>query len=339
MTERNNNVVQLEPERLERIIAVQTRVARLGMDFDAIISHVARETQALAGADGAVVELVEGDEMVYRAVTGIASHLHGLRLKRGSSLSGLCVANARVMKCEDSETDERVDRGACREVGLRSMLVMPLIHDGEAVGVLKVMWAAPAAFTDADTRILQYMAELIAAAMFNAARYSQDELFRRATRDHLTGLANRALFLDRLDHDIAQAQRESRPIGVLMVDMDGLKKLNDEHGHRVGDQALKALASRLAASLRQSDTVARLGGDEFAVILSPVADRECAEIVMQRLAEIVHEPMVMNGRRLALGASIGLAMYPDDADAPAGLVEYADHAMYREKRAKRGAQR
>src|SRR5262249_49358422 len=152
----------------------------------------------------------------------------------------------------------RVDREACRKVGLRSMIVVPLIHHGDAVGALKVFSPALAAFGDREIQLLGLMSELIAAAMYHATRFSADELFRQATRDSLTGLANRALLLDRLRHDIAKAKREGRRLGVVMLDMDGLKPINDHHGHRAGDAAIKEMAVRIAAQLRQSDTAARL---------------------------------------------------------------------------------
>ncbi|MBD3619014.1 MAG: GGDEF domain-containing protein [Chromatiales bacterium] len=324
--------VPLSPAQLERIIAAQAGVAKLGMDFEGIIAHVARESQAMTGADGAVVELLEDDEMVYAAVTGIADHLHGLRLKRDSSLSGLCVTDARVLYCDDSETDERVDREACRKVGLRSMIVVPLIHAGEAVGVLKVMSCEPSAFGAEDARILLYMSELIAAAMYNAERYSQDELFRRATTDELTGLANRALFHDRLRHAIGQARRDGRGFGVMVVDMDGLKQINDTHGHSVGDIALRTLATRLVDSLRQADTVARLGGDEFGVILTLVSDRDAAACVEADLTAEIEEPLEVAGQWLTLEASLGMALYPADGETSQALLEVADQRMYEQKR-------
>ena len=194
------------PAQLLAIIGTQTEIARLGLDLGGVMEVVARQAQAVVGAAGAVVELAEGDDMVYRAVAGIAEGQLGLRLSRADSLSGLCVHTSNVLRCDDSETDPRVNREACRKVGLRSMIVVPLMHHDQCVGVLKVLARDAAAFAERDIKVLGLMSDLIAAAMFHAAKYGADELFQRATRDGLTGLANRALFYDRLRHAIAQGK-------------------------------------------------------------------------------------------------------------------------------------
>jgi diguanylate cyclase (GGDEF)-like protein len=325
--------------QLLAVISTQTEIARLGLDLNDVMAKVASQAQAITGAAGAIVEMVDGDEMVYRAVEGTARGQLGLRLRRDSSLSGRCVAAARSLLCDDAEFDPRVDRDACRKVGLRSMVVVPLIHNGQAVGVLKVTSPQPAAFGARDLEVLSLMSELIAAATFHAAKYGADELFLRATRDGLTGLANRALFYDRLRHALAQARRKSQQVGVLMVDMDGLKPINDLHGHGAGDAAIKELAARIAADARQSDTAARLGGDEFGLILSFVDGHEGARRAAARLAERAGLPFAFEGNALKMGASIGAAVFPDDADQPDALVEAADRAMYVAKRERKRCER
>lgn len=328
------NVQQNSPSvaQLLGVIKAQTEIAKLGLDLNGVMTFVAEQAQAIAGATGAIVELAEGDDMVYRAVAGTASNLLGLRLKRKASLSGLCVATGETLYCTDCETDSRVDRDACRKVGLRSMAVVPLLHAGVAVGALKVYSPAVSAYGEGDLQILGLMSELIAVAMFNAAKFGADELFRQATTDSLTGLANRALFLDRLRHGLAKAKREGWRLGVLMVDMDGLKPINDLHGHRAGDAAIQEIARRIGADARHSDTVARLGGDEFAIILSTIADRESADVAIGRIADRCNRPFAYDDRTLPLGASIGAAIYPDDASELDLLIEKADQSMYAAKR-------
>ncbi len=166
-----------------------------------------------------------------------------------------------------------------------------------------------------------------------------DELFRLATTDQLTGLANSALFMDRLRHAIASSYRTQRRLAVLLLDMDGLKSLNETFGHRAGDAALQELARRIAAEVRQSDTVARLGGDGFAYLLSTVPDRESAQVVAQRIARRCNRPFDFEGQTLQIGASVGLAIGPDDGDEPEVLLELADRDMYAAKRRKKLATR
>ncbi|VVU48632.1 GAF domain-containing protein [Burkholderia anthina] len=133
------DTVTPSPATLLRIIATQTEIAKLGLDLGSVMAYVTEQVPHLTGASGAVVEFAEGDDMVYRAASGSAAGMLGLRLRRSGSLSGLCVTRGELLHCTDSETDPRVDRDACRRVGLRSMLVMPLMHADTTVGVLKVM--------------------------------------------------------------------------------------------------------------------------------------------------------------------------------------------------------
>jgi diguanylate cyclase (GGDEF)-like protein len=321
--------------QLLAIIATQTEIARLGLDLGSVMALIAERAQTITEASGAVVELVEGDDMVYRAVAGDAAGMLGVRLTREASLSGLCVESEETLRCDDSDVDPRVDREACRRVGLRSIVVVPLIHEGDAVGALTVFSPEVAAFDDGDARVLALMSELIAAAMFHATRFGVDELFRQATTDQLTGLANRALFMDRLRHAIASSFRTQRRLAVLMLDMEGLKPINDTFGHRAGDAAIAEMARRIASELRQSDTVARIGGDEFAYLLSTVPDREGAFTVAQRIARRCDRPFEFEGQTFQIGASIGVAIGPDDGDEPDVLLALADRDMYAAKRRKK----
>ena len=156
---------------------------------------------------------------------------------------------------------------ACRAVGLRSMVVVPLRFEQTVVGVLKIMSLRPSAFCPRQIEILRLMADFLAVATYFSTRCQSDALFHRATHDFLTGLANRALFLDRLRNAVNLAGRDRRRTAVLVIDMDGFKQINDRHGHRAGDMAIREFARRLEHATRKSDTVARLGGDEFILVL------------------------------------------------------------------------
>lgn len=322
---------------LMEIIHIQTEIAKAGVDLGGVMDMVTRHAQRMTRASGAVIEFAEGEEMVYRAVAGIAADQLGLRIQRTGSLSGLCVAKGEILRCDDSELDERVDRQACRRVGLRSMVVMPLNYLENTVGVLKVMSAEVNAFTDADVHVLSLISELVGAAMFHAAKLETDKLYHRATHDELTGLANRALFFDRLRQCLARAERYAERVAILNLDMDGLKPINDQYGHRAGDAALKELASRIHSVLRSSDTVARVGGDEFCVILPRIGDRNKVEMQCKRLHRQISQPFHFETTPLPLAASIGLALFPDDGTKLGDLLETADQAMYATKRRKKEA--
>ncbi|NTU70689.1 MAG: sensor domain-containing diguanylate cyclase [Coriobacteriia bacterium] len=152
-----------------------------------------------------------------------------------------------------------------------------------------------------------------------------------AFHDPLTGLANRALFEDRLEVAISNARRHEDLLGVAFIDLDDFKDINDAYGHAVGDQVLIALAHRLEGSIRQGDTVARLGGDEFVVIFPRVVSAGDFEALADKLIARVHEPVVMGDNRFNLRASVGLATFMPDDDARSLLMR-ADIEMYEAKR-------
>ena len=327
----------LSSDILLAIVNLQTDIVKLGHDLGAVLACVTEQLQGLTGADSAIVELLESDEMVYRAASGMAQPQLGLRLSRRGSLSGLCVASAAILQCRDCETDDRVDRAACRKVGLRSMLVAPLTHLDTVVGVLKTASAQVDFFTDTHVAVLRLLSDLIAASMYHCARFAADELYHRATHDLLTGLANRALFYDRLRQSLALAKRQGRPCGVLNLDMDGLKAINDRYGHRAGDAAIREFALRIDQAARRSDTVARLGGDEFGIILGEICDRDCARLAAGRMEEAIRQPFSFEEKPLSIDASIGVAVFPEDATEPDALLDQADRSMYAVKRARKNS--
>jgi diguanylate cyclase (GGDEF)-like protein len=158
----------------------------------------------------------------------------------------------------------------------------------------------------------------------------------RAQHDPLTGLANRALFRELAAHSVETAKRAAAPVSVLFIDLDGFKKVNDEHGHDAGDTLLVAVAQRLKEAARGSDVVARVGGDEFAMLLQD-ADADTAATLAFRLAEILSAPYPVAGREIRVMASIGSATYPQSGATAQALLKSADEEMYRVKAARRGA--
>ena len=172
-------------------------------------------------------------------------------------------------------------------------------------------------------------------AMAAELQRSQDELAFRALHDPLTGLANRALLRDRLEHALSSLARRRERIGLLMIDLDDFKAVNDRLGHLVGDRALVATAARVAACVREVDTSARLGGDEFAVLLEGVADEEAAVEVGRRVCDALRPPLRLDGERVALGASIGVVVAEEGASAD-DLLRASDMALYRAKQAGKG---
>ena len=173
-----------------------------------------------------------------------------------------------------------------------------------------------------------------------AERQRLEELARhQATHDPLTALPNRMLFLDRLANSIARAERRGTPCALFYIDLDDFKPVNDRYGHQAGDELLKAVSLRMLETMRKVDTVARLGGDEFAAIMEEPADAADALLAAQRMADSVRKPYLLELRdhpapvEVRIGASIGIALFPQHAADLDALVCAADAVMYRAKKA------
>ncbi|MBI5163889.1 MAG: EAL domain-containing protein [Magnetospirillum sp.] len=159
----------------------------------------------------------------------------------------------------------------------------------------------------------------------------EERIRRQATTDHLTGLPNRSLFLDRLGQAVFQSARHGQMVGLMFVDLDGFKLVNDTLGHDLGDQLLLETGRRLALCVRHDDTVARLGGDEFTVLMPNLGSYQNAPTVAQRILDSLRRPFDLAGREAFISASIGITVYPDDAGDAATMLQNADAAMYRAK--------
>lgn len=162
---------------------------------------------------------------------------------------------------------------------------------------------------------------------------AQEELFRLATVDTLTGIGNRKAFQDRLEYSFEQAHRYQIPLELLMIDLDGFKSVNDTYGHHTGDLLLQEVARRLQRCVRQTDTLVRMGGDEFAVILTHVESEEESDKVAGRILDSLQEPFFLNNRNISISASIGASLFPGPAKNPDQLLQQADKAMYEAKAA------
>ena len=178
-------------------------------------------------------------------------------------------------------------------------------------------------FHDMQTQIMMNLAEL------NESRRTLDHLARH---DTLTGLPNRRMFYDRLEHAIATSQRSGKKLAVLFVDLDSFKEINDTFGHSVGDRVLMVVADLLKSAMRETDTVARLGGDEYVILLDMIDDQRHVKTIVRKLHDLFQNAMQIDGRDLKVRASIGVAIYPRDGKNADELMQYSDQAMYNSKK-------
>ncbi|MBI2380807.1 MAG: PAS domain S-box protein [Gammaproteobacteria bacterium] len=173
----------------------------------------------------------------------------------------------------------------------------------------------------------------------SAIKEAHEEMQQLAFHDALTGLENRRLFRERLEHALHASQRSGKPAALLFLDLDKFKSINDGLGHEIGDRLLKEVATRLVACVRQEDCVARLGGDEFTVLLREAEGEEAAAVVAQKIIETLAEPMVLDGHTVQTGTSVGIALLPRDGQDSNSLLKHADEAMYQAKSEGRGCYR
>jgi len=218
-----------------------------------------------------------------------------------------------------------------------SAVCVPLVHRGQVLGVINLFGAVGVVYSEYDLRAVSLFAEHAAIAVANARLYEAEralsaKLSHQVVHDPLTGAANRVLISDRLEHALARVRRAECAVGVLFIDIDNFKLVNDELGHRAGDFVLSAVAQRLSECVRPSDTVGRFGGDEFVVICEGVFhDGQVGEIA-QRVLDSLNRPFTTPFGDRTLSASIGVSVSEPGTETTAEhCIRSADRAMYRAK--------
>ncbi|ASG23708.1 response regulator [Nitrospirillum viridazoti] len=224
-------------ERLSEVVLTQSLLADSDLDLDAFMQTVVDRLQRLMHAKGAVVELAEGEDMVYRAASGAVSQFVGVHLKRKGSLSGYCVETEKVLMCRDSETDDRVDRNACRMVGVRSMICAPLSEAGRVVGVLKVMGTEPDAFTAEDVALLQMMAKALGGALGKQLSFHEKHML----------LEERTATVARLEVEVAERRRAEAALQDQALEMATLAEQRDQA--RLAAEAASRAKSEFLANM------------------------------------------------------------------------------------------
>jgi diguanylate cyclase (GGDEF)-like protein/PAS domain S-box-containing protein len=255
---------------------------------------------------------------------------HAAVFPPGTGLAGRVWQSGEPLWIADVSTDPRLlRRDLAREAGLHGAFLFPVAAAGAFLGVF-AFWSRE--IREPDPRMLQAIRVIGSQiGQFLRRKQADERLQHLASHDALTGLPNRAMFSQLLNHAVATSQRYKRKFSVLFLDLDRFKLINDTLGHDAGDQLLVEVSARLKQSVRASDVVARLSGDEFVMLIQETAGARQARIVARKVLSALLRPVLLRGQECRVTASIGIALYPLHAPDEAALMKSADLAMYAAK--------
>ncbi|MFN7992961.1 MAG: sensor domain-containing diguanylate cyclase [Bryobacteraceae bacterium] len=212
---------------------------------------------------------------------------------------------------------------------LRRFHLVQIHQDGFVIGVIVAFLAGDVSLRRSEQEFLDSAAKLAALAVQRRVMY--DQLSYRARHDPLTGIENRASLFDKLNREIAIARANGSILGLIYIDLDQFKSVNDSYGHPAGDAVLQAVCKRMLTVIRRADTLARLGGDEFAILIPNLGERKDALRIASHLVQSISTPIQFNGHELTVGASVGISVFPADGHNAEALIQAADVRMYHEK--------
>jgi diguanylate cyclase (GGDEF)-like protein len=274
------------PERLLAIIELQNAIAAAAMSSDDVMRVCAERALVLTGANGAVVGIVEGDDIVCKAVAGSTESAYHLRLPKAWSLAGRCIQERRPLRADNAATDVRVDPEARTRSGAGSMLVVPLLYGEHAVGVLEVMSHKVAAFTDEDAGTLKLLADVVAIALHRAYTYPRPRL--DSMHDAVSGLANRRAFEERVQAELNRNRRYGHSFSLALLKLVGLETASDRLGQAAADEILRGVARIVEQTSRVIDGCFRLAADEIGIVM-PGTTLEGAAVLVDRFKTRIAE--------------------------------------------------
>jgi diguanylate cyclase (GGDEF)-like protein len=318
---------------LERLSTIQRSISQRAA-LDDVLDGVVEGAEALIGDDVVGLRLIDPEDpgvMILAASRGVDERLISAmrRLKVGDGVGGRAIVEGRLVSVEDYQTAV----GTIPEFvaqGLRSAMAAPVREEGRIVGSLVVASKTPGRrYSPTEREVLLSFAEHASIAITDAR--TVEAKLHQAFHDSLTGLPNRALFLDRLEEALEARTRADR-VAVMYIDVDRFKVVNDSLGHSAGDQLLIQIAQRVRSCIRADDLAARLGGDEFAILVPSVKNYEDAGVLAGRVIEAMAKPFALAGKEIPVSASVGVSLSLS-SDGAGDMLRDADLAMYQAKTA------
>jgi diguanylate cyclase (GGDEF)-like protein len=316
--------------RLQALLDLSHKVSS-SLELNEVLEAFAERAAELTSATAAELSFWDRDR---DCLVMLVEHLQGsneiteeggqvYRLAEFPATRGVLTSQKPVQVRVSNDSDDPAERELLESRGQRALLMLPLVTRGETIGLMEIIDVNDRKFDAHDVDFCQALCDVVAVAVRNAMLYA--EMQELAARDKLTGLYNRRLFEEQFDAAVARSLRNGEELTLLVVDLDGLKRINDLGGHPAGDEALKALSEALQATVRTGDVACRLGGDEFAVILPGATPADAIKV-----AERAQEALIARGPYSFSG---GVARASANIGSVYDLYRSADIAAYRAKAA------
>ncbi len=304
------------------------------LNLQDLLNAVLRRVLEAVDTDAGAIFLLEGEEseLVLRAYAGVSEKLAGKveRLKAGEGFTRQALVSRKPLVAKNIAADAELQCLGVGSEGLQALAAVPVSVKDRVVGLVVVATRTARTFSDRDVRLLEAIANQIGMAIDNSRLY--EETVQLAFTDGLTGLYNRRYLVEQMERELARARRLGTSLSAIMIDLDGLKTINDSHGHRDGDRFLCAVAEVIKRGTRASDMAARWGGDEF-LLLAPDTDSSAAILLGERIREQVEGSFLqVGGKPTAISVSVGISTFPTHAAEVTELFQRADEALYEAKR-------
>ena len=330
-----------DDRELSSVLSEFARTMLTDFPIQSILDHLVQRIVHVLPISGAGVTLITPTLRPEYVAASNTSALHFEELQ-SELREGPCLAAYRTIApvlVPDLRRDGRfpVFGPKARRIGLAAVFTFPLRRGSQCLGALDLYRDAPGGLTVLDIRSAQTLADVTAAYLVNAQaredlQESADRSHQRSVHDALTGLPNRVLLLERIEHAIVRSGRSRKLVAALLLNLDHFNEVNDAYGHQVGDDLLIAVARRVVGLLRPGDTMARLSGDEFVILCEELDWEKQVAVVASRIVDAFGEPIVLNEARVAISASVGVAFACQTNHDPERLLHAASIAMRQVKR-------
>ena len=317
-----------ESEVLKTLLEVSKLISS-NYPIPKVIKRICGKLRKLLNTDDCSIMILneQSRELAFSESSGLTPwEMKNIRFSLGEGVAGWVAKHKRPVLIEDVRTDSRFKVVENQKRSMVSMISAPLMVKRRVIGVVSLSTRNEGhSFTADELELVVLMSAHISLALEN------NRLYEISVLDGLTNIYNRRYLEQRLMEEVAYSKRYSKPLSVILMDIDFFKRLNDTYGHQAGDHVLQGVSKRLSDALREYDVIARYGGEEFAIILPTTPKLEGAAIAERLRTSICEAPFRFKDEDLSCSISLGVSALPDDANDPESLIARADEALYKAK--------